>query len=315
MIFFYSIKNQSGEWDTAINCGYPVNTPWDDIFYYPSPVDDSSFYFVSNRSGGFGGYDIYQGHILPPEPVVVIVPPAPPKADTVIIRDTVVIVKEAVVVPVIQSEPVKAQEFYLTGKVTDSETRGPVMAKIDIAEIGTQLVIETTASSDMDGSYKVRLPAKKTYMVNLRATGFLSDVIRIDVPDNWPKDVYNLNVELIKVKIGKKVVLNNILFETGKSILTSGSFTELDRLLNIMQDNPQMKIEISGHTDKTGSEPLNFKLSQDRAKAVVEYLIQKGIDRSRMEFRGYGSLQPISDNTTSMGRTKNRRVEFKILEF
>jgi outer membrane protein OmpA-like peptidoglycan-associated protein len=82
-----------------------------------------------------------------------------------------------------------------------------------------------------------------------------------------------------------------------------------------MKENAQMKIEISGHTDKTGSEPLNFKLSGARAKAVVDYLIQKGIDRSRMEFRGYGSLQPISDNTTAAGRAKNRRVEFKILEF
>jgi outer membrane protein OmpA-like peptidoglycan-associated protein len=120
---------------------------------------------------------------------------------------------------------------------------------------------------------------------------------------------------LIKVKIGKKVVLKNILFETGKSVLTSGSYTELDHLLNIMTENTQMKIEISGHTDKTGSEPLNFKLSEARAKAVVDYLVKKGIDHSRMEFRGYGSLQPIADNATSAGRAKNRRVEFKILEF
>jgi outer membrane protein OmpA-like peptidoglycan-associated protein len=82
-----------------------------------------------------------------------------------------------------------------------------------------------------------------------------------------------------------------------------------------MKENAMMKIEISGHTDKTGSEPLNFKLSEARAKVVVDWLIQKGIDRSRMEFKGYGSLQPVSDNTTAAGRAKNRRVEFKILEF
>ena len=189
------------------------------------------------------------------------------------------------------------------------------MAKVDVLDIVTNAVIATTASSDVDGSYRVRLPAKKSYMIDLRATGFLSDTRRIDVPDNWLKDVYNLNIELIKVKIGKKVVLNNILFETGKSILTAASNVELDRMLNIMKENAQIKVEISGHTDKTGSEPLNFKLSEARAKAVVEYLVQKGIDRSRMEFRGYGSLQPISDNTTPKGRAKNRRVEFKILEF
>lgn len=298
---FYSVKNKDGEWDTVKNRGYPVNTPWDEMFYYPPPAEDSTFYFVSNRNGGIGGFDIYRGRILPPKPVVVNIPPAPPKRDTVVL--------------VVQPEPVKELDLYLIGKIKDSETGDPVMAKLDVIDKGTNVVVATTASSDIDGTYRVRLPAKKTYMIDLRATGFLSEIKRIDVPDNWPKDVYNLNIELIKVKIGKKVVLNNILFETGKSILTSGSFTELDRLLNIMQENAQMKIEISGHTDKTGSVTINLKLSQDRAKAVVEYLVQKGITPTRLEFRGYGSLQPVSDNATPQGRAKNRRVEFKILEF
>jgi outer membrane protein OmpA-like peptidoglycan-associated protein len=309
---FYSIKNKSGAWDTVKNFGYPVNTPWDDIFYSPSPVNDSTFYFASNRSGGFGGFDIYQGKILPPKPVIVI--PPPPKRVTVIIRDTVLVIKQVAPsppLPAIQQE----QPLYLVGKVKDSETGGPILAKIDVKNISTGEVVGTTASSDADGSYSVKLPAKKSYMIDLHATGFLSDMKRIDVPDNWTKEDYTLNIELIKVKVGKKVVLNNILFETGKSVLTDGSYKELEHLLNIMNENAQMKIEISGHTDKTGSEPLNFKLSEARAKAVVEYLIQKGIDRSRLEFRGYGSLQPISDNTTSAGRAKNRRVEFKILEF
>jgi len=115
--------------------------------------------------------------------------------------------------------------------------------------------------------------------------------------------------------VGKKVVLNNILFQTGKAILTSGSYAELDRLVWILKDNPFMRIEISGHTDITGSLALNSKLSEDRAKAVVEYLIQKGVDQGRLEFKGFGPQQPIADNTTSAGRASNRRVEFKILEF
>ena len=298
---FYTIKNKSDAWDTVKNIGYPVNTQWDEVFYYPSPVDDSSFYFVSNRSGGSGGLDIYQAKILPPKPVIVA--PPPPKHDTVIIRDTVVI------------KQVAPQPVNLVGKVRDSETGGPVLAKIDIRDIATGEIIGTTASSDVDGIYRIKLPSKKSYLVDLHATGFLSDQKRIDVPENWTKEDYNFNIDLIKVKLGKKVVLKNILFETGKSLLTAGSYTELDHLLNIMRENPLMKIEISGHTDKTGSEPLNFKLSEARAKAVVDYMVKNGIDRTRMEFRGYGSLQPISDNATSAGRAKNRRVEFKILEF
>jgi outer membrane protein OmpA-like peptidoglycan-associated protein len=216
---------------------------------------------------------------------------------------------------VVQPEPVKETGLYLVGKITDSESGEPVMAKLDVVDLKTDSVLVTSASSDIDGSYRIKLPEKKSYKLSLRAAGFLSDMKRIDVPENWLKDTYNLNIDLIKVKVGKKVVLNNILFETGKSILNASSYAELDRLLNIMKENAEMKIEISGHTDKTGSETVNLKLSEDRAKAVVEYLVQKGVVRTRMEFKGFGSMQPVTDNATPQGRAKNRRVEFKILEF
>lgn len=319
---FYSVMNKAGEWDSVKNAGYPVNTPWDELFYQPSMTDDSLFYFVSNRNGGIGGLDIYQGKILPPLPKpvpVVIVPPAPPKRDTVVIRDTIVVIKEVVAPPppppVVHPEPVKEVVLYLIGKVKDSDSAEPVMAKIEIIDRSTNLVVATSASSEVDGSYRIKLPAKKSYMIDLKATGFLSEMKRIDVPENWSNEVYNLNLELIKVKVGKKVVLNNILFETGKAVLTSGSSTELDRLYNLMLENPLMKIEVSGHTDKTGSETVNLTLSESRAKTVVMYLMRKGIERSRIQYKGYGSSQAIADNATAQGRAKNRRVEFKILEF
>jgi outer membrane protein OmpA-like peptidoglycan-associated protein len=317
---FYSRKDSNGIWSQAVNYGYPVNTPWDELFYFPERGNDSSFYFVSNNSESIGGLDIFQGRIMPPEKI--IVPPAPLKPDTVVIRDTVVVIKEIIQAPpppapVAQPvpEPPKEWILYLIGKVKDSETGDPVIAKIDIIDLETNLVVATTASSDVDGTYRVRLPAKKSYMADLRATGFLSDMKRINIPETYKEEVYNLDVPLVRIKVGKKVVLNNILFETGKSVLTASSYTELGRLLNIMQDDPKMKIEISGHTDNTGSQPLNFKLSEARAKAVVDFLVQKGIDPARMEYKGFGSLQPIADNATAAGRTKNRRVEFKILEF
>ncbi len=311
---FYSTRNQTGEWDKAVNFGYPLNTPWDELFFHPAQGNDSSFHFVSNRSEGMGGLDIYSGRILPPEPI--IIPVEPPKPDTVVVRDTVVIIRE--IVPVQQPEPVpeppKEEILYLIGTVSDSETGEPVLAKIDVIDLTTDLVAGTTASSDADGTYRIKLPEKRSYMIDLRASGFLSDMKRINIPADYAEEVYKLDVTLIKVKVGKKVVLNNILFETGKSILTVSSYTELDRLLAILQDSPNMKIEISGHTDNTGSLDLNNRLSQSRAQSVVEYLVQKGIDRARLEFKGYGPSQPIADNATAEGRKANRRVEFKILE-
>jgi outer membrane protein OmpA-like peptidoglycan-associated protein len=330
---FYTTRSSSGEWNKPVNAGFPLNTSWDELFYNPSPVNDSSFFFVSNRSNGFGGLDIYKGRYLPPlpPPVPVVVPdtvkapvvtPVPvtlPKADTVVIRDTVVVIKEIVQaappvsLPVLQQETPKELILYLIGKITDAETKEPVLARIEVIDLSTDQVLTTTASSDIDGTYRVRLPAKKSYMVNLRASGFLADMKSVAIPETYTQEFYTLDVPLTKVKIGKKIVLNNILFELGKAVLTTGSYGELDKLVDLLKDNPQMKIEISGHTDNTGSPVVNAKLSTDRAKAVVDYLVQKGIDRGRLSYMGYGSDQPIADNATAAGKAKNRRVEFKIL--
>jgi outer membrane protein OmpA-like peptidoglycan-associated protein/tetratricopeptide (TPR) repeat protein len=307
---FYSVKNATGQWSNAVNAGYPVNTPWDELFYYPSPNEDSTFFFVSDRSGGLGGLDIYKGRILPPPPPPK--PVAPPKPDTVVIRDTVVVIKE--IQKVVPPEPPKGKSLYLIGKVTDSESNDPVLARVEVIDLSTDQVAGTNTSSDVDGTYRIKLPAKKSYMVNFRSTGFLSDMKRITIPESYTEDFFSLNISLNKVKVGKKVVLNNILFELGKAVLTKSSFGELNRLVGILQDSPLMKIEISGHTDNTGSPVINAKLSNDRARAVVEYLVQKGINRTRLTYRGYGSDQPIAENTTAGGRAKNRRVEFKILE-
>jgi outer membrane protein OmpA-like peptidoglycan-associated protein/tetratricopeptide (TPR) repeat protein len=314
---FCSTRNSvSGEWNPAVNAGYPINTAWDDLFYYPSPVDDSLFYFVSDRNGGLGGLDIWTGRIMPrPQPVIIpepiIIPVAPAKKDTVVVRDTVVIIKE-IQKPVLP-EPPKEVVIYLVGKVTDSESKEAVLARIEVFDLSNDQIVNTTASSDVDGTYRVKLPAKKSFMINLRATGYLSDMKRVTLSESFMEEFYTLDVSLVKVKVGKKVVLNNILFELGKSVLTASSFQELDRLVGVLEDSPQMKIEISGHTDNTGSPVINARLSTERAKAVVDYLVKKGVDVGRLTYKGYGSEQPIADNTTAAGKAKNRRVEFKIL--
>ena len=309
---FYSKRDSAGVWNEPVNAGYPVNTVWDEVYYSPSPVNDSIFYLATNRGGGLGGLDIIEGHILPALTVSVIVQETP--KDTIqYIRDTVFVVKEAA--PVVVEEPVKVANMYLAGRVVDSESGKSLVAKLEIVDLLTDQIVSTSESSDIDGTFRIELPERKSYMVDIRSDGYLSDMKRINIPTTYEGETYNFDVPLIKIQVGKSVVLNNILFESGKSVLTSGSYTELDRLTAILMDNKLLKIEISGHTDKTGSEVINAKLSKDRAKAVVDYLVQKGIDLSRLTFKGSGSTQPISDNTTSSGRAKNRRVEFKILEF
>ena len=118
---------------------------------------------------------------------------------------------------------------------------------------------------------------------------------------------------LTKVEVGTKVVLRNIFFETGKATLKPESYAELSNVLKFMEDNPSIRLEISGHTDNVGSRRVNQKLSEDRARAVVDYLVSKGIDRSRLESKGYADTQPVATNDTSEGRALNRRVEFKVI--
>ena len=109
------------------------------------------------------------------------------------------------------------------------------------------------------------------------------------------------------------MVLENIYFQTAKAILTPASYPQLDQVIDFLANNTSVKLEISGHTDNVGAVKINTKLSEDRAKAVVNYMVRKGIDRGRLTPKGFGSSQPIAPNNTPQGREKNRRVEFIIL--
>jgi outer membrane protein OmpA-like peptidoglycan-associated protein len=115
------------------------------------------------------------------------------------------------------------------------------------------------------------------------------------------------------VEVGTKVVLENIYFETGKAVLRPESYASLDQVYKFLENNPTMKLEISGHTDNTGTLRINQKLSTDRAKSVVNYLVNRGISENMLVFAGYADTQPVAPNNTPEGREQNRRVEFKVL--
>ncbi len=118
----------------------------------------------------------------------------------------------------------------------------------------------------------------------------------------------------ISVEQGKIIQLKNIFFDTDKAELLPRSFVELNKLLNLMLDNPTMVIEIRGHTDSMGEHDYNIYLSRKRAKAVVEFLNENGISRSRTRYKGFGNTQPVASNQTDEGRSQNRRVEFLIIK-
>lgn len=126
--------------------------------------------------------------------------------------------------------------------------------------------------------------------------------------------VPELSQTFTNIEVGKVLILNNIQFNTNESILLESSYSTLDSVYYMMEQNPNMKIEITGHTDNKGNAAANLTLSENRAFTVVMYLVDKGIDQSRLSYQGKGQTSPIDDNTTEQGRYNNRRVEFKILE-
>ncbi|MFO0494187.1 MAG: OmpA family protein, partial [Flavobacteriia bacterium] len=162
------------------------------------------------------------------------------------------------------------------------------------------------------GKFIITLASGKNYGIAVKADKYLFHSENFDIPNGASDNLVNKIIELKNIAIGSKVALRNIFFDLGKSVLRPESNAELDRLVKLMKDVPGLKIEISGHTDNTGSATINESLSQSRADAVVQYLTSKGITANRLTAKGYGSSKPVATNTTDDGRQQNRRTEFEI---
>jgi len=205
----------------------------------------------------------------------------------------------------------KAQLVSLEGDILD-ENGKPIVGTIEIINNATgEVILKTT--TDKLGKYLSKLQAGKNYGIVVSSDGYLFQSVNLDIPPD--KDRIQIPpIKLKKIEAGKNIVLNNIFFDFDKATLRADSKSELDRVSKVLRENPSMKIEISGHTDSKGSAIYNLKLSEERAKSVVDYLINIGIDKHRLSFKGYGFLKPLATNKTEEGRQQNRRTEFKVLE-
>jgi outer membrane protein OmpA-like peptidoglycan-associated protein len=199
----------------------------------------------------------------------------------------------------------------MKGTITDSETGRPVFAKMDIIDTEISRIVATT-TSDSTGGYFIRIPLPKRYGVEIVARNYMLNLDIVDLAKESYRSEITRDFKLEPIEIGAKMILKNIFFEFGKSTLKSESYIQLDNVVLLLQSTPGLHIEISGHTDNVGSAKTNQKLSEDRSRAVVDYLVSRGIDLSRLEFKGYGFSQPVASNSTADGRSQNRRVEFKI---
>jgi len=300
----------SGRWSDPENMGYPINTPYDEKYFVMSANGKHAYVTSNRKKEGMGDFDIYKVTFLGPE-----------KAPVIDNEDHLLASFAKPIQEVSFAGTVKVESKHLTilkGRVLDAFTKDPVKADIEIVNNVRNEVIATFQSNSKTGKFLVSLPAGINYGIAVKAPEYLFHSENFNLPETSDYQLVDIDIYLKNVCIGCKIVLRNIFFATGKYTLRPESTTELTRLVDLINDiakvKPGIKIEISGHTDNVGSEAMNQKLSENRAKAVVNYLTGKGISSQKLVYKGYGSTDPVSSNSTAKGRQENRRTEFKILE-
>jgi outer membrane protein OmpA-like peptidoglycan-associated protein len=268
---------ENGKWSEPENMGKTINTPEDDIYFVLAANGQNGFY-SSARAGGMGGRDIYEIKITPPK-----------------------------------TKKESPQLTLLKGTITDEVSGLPVGATLEIIDNVQNKVITTISSNSSSGKYLVSLPSGKNYGIVVKAKDYLFHSENVDIPFSAGYQEIIRDIQLKKLEVGKSIVLNNIFYDFDKATLRPESMSELERLVQLMNENPTISIEISSHTDNKGSDEYNQKLSQQRAQSVVDFLIGKGIKQERLVAKGYGESVPVATNDTDEGRQLNRRTEFKIL--
>lgn len=298
-------RDTEGYWSDPVNLGYPINTPNDDIFF-KMDENNKQAYYSSVRDNGFGGKDLYKIIFLGEEKEL--------KLKT---EDIFLAWNHKPIEDLFYHKPSELKvdtALFMVGVVIDSKTAEPIkFAKIEVIDLDLSQVV-ATGLTDTAGLYQVKIPKKKDFGVEVTAKDYLffveiANLSQKQVVDNKLQANFQLN----RIDVGAKMVLNNIFFETNKATLKTESAAELERVAKLLIENPTIRLEISGHTDNVGSYKANQKLSESRAKSVVDYLITQGVASGRLEYKGYSFNQPIAENTTPEGRAQNRRVEFKVL--
>jgi outer membrane protein OmpA-like peptidoglycan-associated protein len=295
-IFKAEYDSTSGTWTDIVNLGYPINTPDDDI-YFVGTKSGKRGYYASVRENGMGYTDIYLVSV--PYVDINTKERLGPKNH---IRRSV-------------EDESGLQAVNLNINVNDYDDNTPLDADLQLRRVSDNVVFNVSRTAQGKYSARVTHPEEAEYMLSIEKDGYVFKNIAITLPasQNEPQ-LITRTFELNKIREGFSSILRNIYFDFDKFTLKQESFPELNKLEGMLLENPNMRIEIAGHTDYIGSEAYNNQLSVKRANSVVNFLINKGITPTRLESKGYGKSRPIASNDDEEdGRELNRRVEFKIL--
>jgi len=270
---YYVRKGPKGVWSDPVNLGYPINTIDREGTLFIA-ADAKTAYYASNRSDSYGALDIY----------------------TFELREKI--------------RPYKT--LWVKGKVLDSKTQNGLSASVELIDLFSKQLISKVQTDD-SGNYLITLPQGKDYAFNVNKKGYLFFSENFTLSKDDPDTVFEKNIPLQPIEKDAVIILKNIFFDFGKYELKPESETELDKLIALMRENPTLIIQINGHTDAVGPAASNLTLSENRAKAVANYLISKGIQPGRLFSKGFGATQPVASNETEEGRALNRRTEMKVV--
>ncbi|WP_345238073.1 OmpA family protein [Hymenobacter saemangeumensis] len=300
-IFKSVLKN--GMWSAPENVGWPINSPDDEVFFVLS-ASGRFGYVASDRPGGQGGKDIYRITFLGPEKR-----PFLSQQDRLLAASPVP-VKQAL--PVVTVPVVTPEVTVLKGVITDIGSPQTLQAQIEVIDNVTGQVVSALQSS-ANGKYLVSLPSGANYGIVVRHENYLYHSENVNLPPSAGYAEVVKNVRLQKMEPGSNVVLSNVFFEPGKATLRPESTAELERLVKLLNENSKLKLQLTSHTDNSGSPEANLGLSERRAQAVMAYLTDHKIKPDRLTAAGYGGTMPIAANTTEAGRQQNQRTTFKVV--
>ncbi len=269
---FYSRQGDDGTWQKPINLGYPINSPDDEVGFFVS-TDGTQGYFASNKFNGVGGWDLYSFDLYD------------------------------------EARPEKV--LFIKGTVKNESEAEPLKARIELKNVETKTISEIPLDTNT-GNYVAVARFNADYMLTIKKEGYVYETRYISRMDNSFKTPRQLDLQLEPIQLNKSYRINDIYFDFNSVNLTGESKMVLDQLIEFLKDNPSIKIEIQGHTDNIGKDAENLKLSENRAKSVLEYMVANQVPEKRLTFKGYGKTIPVATNDTEEGRAKNRRTVFVI---
>ena len=322
-------KSINGKWSKPENLGPDINTRSDETtpFIHPNGI---SLYLSANGFPGMGGYDLYVSNKIDSvwgKPKNLGYPINTFKDEVAIIIDadgeTAYFAKEeqknfeildSKLVTIQLPEKAKsAAASYVVGRVFDKETSKMLRAEIEVVDLSKNTTLYNNTSDSISGEYYMVLPVGLDLAAYVKKKGYLYTDFHFLTESNSAIKPDTIDVWLKPISVGETLILKNIYFETDSYLINEKSESEIENAFQLLNDNPNIVVEISGHTDNVGSQNYNQRLSELRAKEVYSRLISMGIEKQRIEFKGYAESQPLMPNDSEINRKSNRRIEFRVL--